>query len=56
MTTKEKANDIYNYAIKLHGLYSGKQQAINSAVAVKTLAPFDQQEYWNEVIKQIKLK
>jgi hypothetical protein len=56
MTTKEKANDIYNYAIRLHGYYEGKQQAINSAVAIQTLAPFDQQKYWSEVIKQIELK
>ena len=56
MSTKDKATEIYNCSIRLHGLNEGKIQAINSAVAIQTLAPFDQQKYWSEVIKQIELK
>jgi len=56
MSTKDKATEIYNRSIRLHGLYEGKQHAIDSAVAIQTLATYDQQKYWQEVIKLIQSK
>ncbi len=56
MSTKDKATEIYNRSIRLHGLNEGKIQALNSAVAAQNLAPFDQQKFWNAVIKEIQFK
>lgn len=56
MSTKDKATEIYNRSIRLHGLNEAKIQALNSAVAAQNLAPFDQQKFWNAVIKEIQFK
>ena len=56
MSTKDKATEIYNRSIRLHGLIEGKQHAIDSAVAIQTLAAYDQQKYWKEVITLIQEK
>jgi len=56
MSTKDKATDIYTRSIRLHGLIEGKQHAIDSAVAIQTLATYDQQKYWQEVITLIQSK
>jgi hypothetical protein len=56
MSTNDKATDIYTRSIRLHGLIEGKQHAIDSAVAIQTLATYDQQKYWQEVITLIQSK
>jgi hypothetical protein len=56
MKPKNKANNIYNSALELHGEQEAKQQAIKSAEAIKALAPFETQQLWNEVITLIKEK
>ena len=56
MKSKNKANNIYNSAVELHGQQEAKEQAIKSAEAIKALAPFETQTLWNKVITLIKEK
>ena len=56
MKPRNKANNIYNSAVELHGEQEAKQQAIKSAEAIKALAPFEVQHLWSEVITLIKEK
>jgi hypothetical protein len=56
MKPKHKAQQIYAAAIVLHGEEHAKEQAINSAEAIKALAPFEVQHLWNEVITLIQSK
>lgn len=53
---KFKADSIYKNAMFIHGLETAKVEALNSAHAIKALAPFDQQEFWNNVINEIEKK
>jgi hypothetical protein len=58
MTPKEKANDLYASAIKLHGSYRAKDEALNSAIATHSLVPYTDEikrDYWKQVIKHLKL-
>ena len=56
MKPKNKANNIYNSAVELHGQQDAKEQAIKSAEAIKALEPFETQHLWSEVITLIKEK
>ena len=53
---KFKADQIYKSAIYLHGLETGKNEALNSAIAIKALAPFEEKEFWSNVISEIEKK
>ena len=55
MTEKEKADQLYNYAVKLHGIDNAKKEALNSAQSVYALAPsvdgrMMARSYWIKVI------
>lgn len=56
MKPRNKANNIYNSAVELHGEQDAKEQAIKSAEAIKALAPIETQQLWSEVITLIKEK
>jgi hypothetical protein len=53
---KFKADEIHKSKVFLHGLETAKVEALNSAHAIKALAPIDQQEFWNNVINEIERK
>jgi hypothetical protein len=54
MTPKEKANKIFEHALKLHGIDNAKQQALNTANAIRELAQFEFLVYWDNVINNLK--
>ena len=61
MSEKEKADEIYSYAIKLHGSEKAKEEALNTATATYALAPFRDGRmkariYWERVIEYLKKK
>ena len=61
MTEKEKADEMYAYATKLHGDKDAKEQALKSAVATLALAPYADgrmkaRSYWERVIEHLKKK
>jgi predicted Zn-dependent protease len=53
MRSKEKADELYNNSLKLHGQEKAKQEALNSAHAAKALAPMDRWDYWGRVVNHI---
>ena len=61
MSEKEKADEIYSYAIKLHGSEKAKEESLKSATATYALAPFRDgrmkaRSYWERVIEHLKKK
>jgi hypothetical protein len=61
MSEKEKADEMYAYAIKLHGIDEAKEEALKSAVATLALAPYQDgrmkaRSYWERVIEHLKKK
>ena len=61
MTEKEKAEQLYSYAIKLHGSEKAKEESLKSATATYALAPFRDgrmkaRSYWERVIEYLKKK
>jgi len=61
MKEKEKADELYNYAVKLHGDEKAKEEALKSAAATHALAPFrdglmKNRTYWERVIEYLKKK
>lgn len=61
MTEKEKAEELYSYAIKLHGSEKAKEESLKSATATYALAPFRDgrmkaRSYWERVIEYLKKK
>jgi hypothetical protein len=61
MTEKEKADEMYNYAVKLHGIDKAKEESLKSANATYALAPFRDgrmlaRSYWERVIEHLKKK
>ena len=56
MKPRNKAKNIYNSAVELHGPEQAKEQAIKSAEAIKALAPIEVKHLWNEVVTLIKEK
>jgi hypothetical protein len=53
MRSKEKADELYNNSLKLHGQEKAKKEALNSAHATKALAPMLQKDYWERVINHL---
>ena len=61
MSEKEKADEMYNYASKLHGPEKAKEESLKSAAATYALAPFrdglmKNRTYWERVIEHLKKK
>ena len=61
MTEKEKADQLNNYAVKLHGIDNAKKEELSSAQSVYTLAPsvdgrMMARSYWIRVIEHLKKK
>jgi hypothetical protein len=61
MKEKEKAKELYDYAVKLHGVEKAKEEALKSAAATHALAPFrdglmKNRTYWERVIEYLKKK
>jgi hypothetical protein len=61
MTEKEKADEMYNYAVKLHGFEKAKEESLKSATATYALAPFRDgrmlaRSYWEKVIEHLNKK
>jgi hypothetical protein len=53
---KFKADEIHKSKVFLHGSETAKKEALNSAKAIKALAPFEEQEFWSNVISEIEKK
>jgi hypothetical protein len=53
MRSKEKADELYNNSLKLHGPEKAKTEALNSAHAAKALAPMVHWDYWERVVNHI---
>jgi hypothetical protein len=61
MTEKQKADEMYEYAVKLHGITDAKEESLKSAKATHSLAPFTDgrmkaRSYWERVIEHLKKK
>jgi hypothetical protein len=61
MKEKEKAEEIYQYAIKLHGIEKAKEASLQSARATHFLAPYQNSKmknksYWEKVIEHLQNK
>ena len=61
MTEKEKAEELYSYAIKLHGSEKAKEESLKSARATYSLAPYKDgrmmaRSYWERVIQHLEKK
>ena len=61
MSEKEKANEMYAYAVKLHGSEKAKEESLKSATATHSLAPYQDgrmkaRSYWERVIEHLKKK
>ena len=61
MSEKQKADEMYAYAIKLHGSEKAKEESLKSATATLALAPFRDgrmkaRSYWERVIEHLKKK
>lgn len=61
MTEKEKAQELYDYAVKLHGPDRAKEESLKSAIATLALAPYQDgrmkaRSYWEKVVEQLNKK
>jgi hypothetical protein len=61
MNEKQKANEMYDYSLKLHGDEKAKEESIKSATATLALAPYKDgrmmaRSYWERVIEHLKKK
>jgi hypothetical protein len=61
MSEKEKAEEIYQYAVKLHGVDKAKEESLKSARATYSLAPYQDgrmkaRSYWEKVIQHLEKK
>ena len=61
MTEKEKAQELYDYAVKLHGKDKAKEESLKSARATLALAPYNDgkmknRTYWERVVEFLKKK
>jgi hypothetical protein len=61
MTEKEKAKELYDYAVKLHGEDKAKEESLKSARATLALAPYNDgkmknRTYWERVVEQLNKK
>ena len=53
---KFKADEIHKSKVFLHGSETAKIEALNSAKAIKALAPLHEQEFWNNVVSELEKK
>jgi hypothetical protein len=56
MKAKKKADLLYDHAVSLHGYEKAKQEAINSANAVRALIDFQNRAFWDKVLDNLKCK
>ena len=61
MSEKEKANELYQKAVELHGLEKAKEESLKSAKATYALAPYrdgkmKDRVYWERVIQHLEKK
>ena len=61
MNEKQKANEMYDYSLKLHGDEKAKEEALKSATAILSLAPYNDgkmknRTYWERVVEFLKAK
>ena len=61
MNERQKANEMYDYSLKLHGDEKAKEEALKSAIATHSLAPYQDgrmkaRSYWERVIEHLKKK
>jgi hypothetical protein len=56
MKAKKKADLLYYHAVSLHGHEKAKQEAINSANAVRALIDFQNRAFWDKVLDNLKCK
>jgi methionine salvage enolase-phosphatase E1 len=61
MKEKEKAEELYNYAVKLYGEDKAKEASLKSAQATHALAPYQDgkmkaRSYWERVIEHLQNK
>jgi hypothetical protein len=61
MNEKQKANEMYDYSLKLHGDEKAKEESIKSALAIFSLAPYNDgkmknRTYWERVVEFLKAK
>ena len=54
MTAENKAKQLIDYSIKLHGVKTAKDEVLKVVDQVRILAPLDLRKYWNEVEEIIK--
>jgi hypothetical protein len=57
----EKAKELYDHAVYVHGVDNAKQESLKSAMAVLALAPYNDgkmknRTYWERVIEHLKKK
>lgn len=61
---QQKAEEIYQYAVKLHGKEKAKEESIKSAEAISSLVPYtgskmrvsSYKSYWEKVVEYLKKK
>ena len=61
MSEKEKAEKMYEYAVKLHGVERAKEESLKSATATLALAPLKDgrmkaRKYWEKVVEHLNKK
>lgn len=61
MTEIEKADQLYDYAVKLYGIDKAKEQSLKSAQMTYSIAPSRDgkilaRSYWEKVIEHLKKK
>ena len=61
MNEKEKAEELFQYAVVLQGSENAKKEALNTAKAIHALAPFQDgkmkaRSYWERVIMYLTKK
>jgi hypothetical protein len=54
MQARKKADELYQHAIRVHGLHRAKEESLNSAIAIYSLVPVHDKKFWDEVIKHLK--
>jgi hypothetical protein len=61
MTEKEKAKELYDYAVQIYGVDDAKKESLKSAKAILALAPYNDgkmknRTYWERVVEQLNKK
>ena len=61
MSEKEKAEELYQNAVKMHGVEKAKKEALTAAKSIHALAPYRDgrmkaRDYWERVIEHLNKK